>query len=44
MYLTNRYDDEYYLIQQKMYNMSEYVIIGMFCILFYIIVHHIQII
>jgi len=44
MYLINRFEHEHELVQQKMYTMSEYVLIGMFCILTFIIVHHIEII
>jgi hypothetical protein len=42
MYLLNRFEHEHELVNEKIYNMSEYIIIGLFTILSFIIVSHVH--
>jgi hypothetical protein len=42
MYMINRLEHEHELMNQKIYNMSEYIIIGLFTILSFIIVGHVH--
>jgi hypothetical protein len=42
MYLLNRFEHEHEIINQQIYNMSEYIIIVLFTILSFIIVGHVH--
>jgi len=42
MYLLNRFEHEHELMNEKIYIMSEYIIIGLFTILSFIIVSHVH--